>query len=798
MADPLPAFMQDAVPVEQDEQLPDFMAGAQPVDAAPVAPTLTPEQYKSQLLEVVGSGASKADVAKFAADNGQQIDNLDEVIRYRDTHRGAVSKEVLGLPRDEDGNIATRFLEGAMRAPGQMVEGLAQLLIRGGNALGLVDDVDANMAQEVLANRGEEKDAAQIRGTAGTIGNIAGEVATTAAVPMGRVATGGKLVKTALTVGKRALAGGAISGLSGAEATAGEQNTKAAVGAVLTPLMIPALEKVFAKVGGQVGNVYQRIAGNGVGKQLYDATGNLTRYGSVLHARLRAVNPNLPPNLIDDTLKQVARLNPRSVVEPQNLVAETLAAKEGVPLTAAMKTRDAKGIQDFESMQTGAVGTEAGQTAAIDRSGAIDKAITSNIRSVGNGEASDVASFGVASKLANREAAAKANVDALYKPLKESAEKIIAAPLKKVRADIYDDFGQGATDTLTDTAKGYLTRLNNLASVKKLGKPGTIRFGDVWKLSRDLNAAVKSANGPDTAQLRTIKKHLDDFIGNAPGDIFENGTNGVFKQLKDANAANRVYRKTFNASDMAVNAGRRRIPDQAGRAVERVVALAKQSAQDNEPLATSAIENAVFGQAKALDSSGSKQAVSTIRRILKAAPDTQPHLKAITVNRIVGQMEQGLFEKSLKPEAAQTVIKQAVEGNRGLLEAAGFSSADITRLQTNAYLASLKIAPAGARARGSSATNRGLGSKALAQGFRRALSAAVGVGGFASGGTLGAAVGYAAAEGALAAGSKVAGARLAKRTLSSTVKKAADDAGTRIGRKVGAKVGAQSARDIAD
>lgn len=814
-------YTQSTPPAANDTSLPPPPKGAEVVEdysAPQPAATTEPETpapmerkaFDKEIINRIKRGDSKQDLLDFTANAGYgSIPNIDDIMDARKKKLPLTGKVVhaddapslhvrVGHALDTlaHGGALPAVIAGGLRAPVRLAEGLGQIESRLKGAL-TGDEATARLEQFGLNQESGNIDAAMAKDNPNsgfaTLGEFGADLAATWKLPLAAVTKFGKLANIGATVAKRAGVGGAMAAVEQSHATPEDQDTAIVSGALLTPVMIPVTEKIFTKLGSKLGNAYAAVLGNGVGKNIFDATGNLTQYGSVLRARLKSINRDLPDELIDDSLKGIASINPKVMPADKAVVAEGLAHNEGVPLTGAQKSRNAKGIQDFESLQTGSVGTPQGQADAIQRNSDIDTAITSNIKSIGSGSTSADASTNTATKLAKAHGKAQANVNALYEPLNKSAEKITKPEaLKGVKDAIYDDFGQGATDTLSTTTKGYLNRLNNLAQQNKQ-KTASIRFGDVWKLSRDLNNAVRNAQGEDVAQLRTVKKHVDDFIQNASPDIFEKGSSGVFAQLKAANAANREFSRTFGQNNVKLSAGRTNVTDQAGKAVQKIIAHVKDATERGEDINPGLVENAIFGNAKALDSASSKQAVNNINRLVKASPDVATHVKDITLNRIVSQMEDGLFDKALKPQKAQTVIKQAVDNNRAILTAAGFTPKDITRLQTNAYLASLKIPPVGARAAGSSATNRGVAKSVAAAAFRRTLALALGAAGAHEGGTYAGIAAYGAAEAGLGAAKEVARSRLAAKTLSSKVPLQPSPAGTRAGKKLGKAVGARAA-----
>lgn len=759
-------------------------------------------EYNGNLLELLhNTNSTKEDVAAYSALNGRKPPtNIDKVLEFRDAHHGAVSDSIVkDQPTGGLRDLAeVQALEGAARAPIAMDEGLAQWVIRAANKAGIVSDVDANMAQARLGYETKEKDAKYIRGTAGAVGNLAGDIGVGALTPLGKAEGATALVALAKTIAKRALVGGLTASVAGgASETPDEQNSKAITGAILTPIMVPALEKVAGAIGNKAVQVYQQVLGRGIGKQLYDAAGNLTTYGNVLRSRLRSINPDLPEHIVDDSLKQLAVVNPKVLPIEKAIVPEMIAQKEGVDLTGAMKSRNAKGIQDFESMQAGSKGTKEGQQDALARSKEIDTSILDNVKDIGKGATSADAGTNTAAKVSKAYNDAKADVDKLYSPLKDSAEKITKPEaLKQVRNDILDEFGQGATDTLTSTAKGYLSRLSSLGSQNQKGN-ATIRFGNVWKLSRDLNQSVRNAQGEDVAQLQVIKNKVDDFIANAPADIFEKGSNGVFAQLKQANSAYRALNKTFGQNNVSVSAGRPALTDTAGKAVKKIIAHVKDVTDRGEDINPGLVDQTIFGSASKLDSAGAKQAANTITRLVKAAPNVADDVKAITLNRVIGQMEQGLYDKTLAVGKTQTTLKGLMDNNKPLLKAAGFTDADVTRLERNAYLASLKAPPAGAAQRGSSATNRGAIKSASAAAFRAALTVALAGAGEHTVGPIGLAAGF-SGQALAKAIDHINAMRLSAKTLSSKVPLQPSVAGTRVGQKIGRVVGAQTAKSFAN
>lgn len=798
-----------------DTALPPPPPGAQVVEdysqPAPETETAPPEQmerkaFDRELIARIKRGDSKQDILDFTANAGYgAIPNIDDVLdATRGKHKLPLSSKVVHA--DDGPNLHVKIgkfisnlsdkgalpalAAGALRAPVSVAEGLGQIESRIKGAI-TGNEADARLEQWALNQESENIDKDIDKGGYGgfaTAGEIAADLAATWKLPLAAVTRYGKLANIGATVAKRAAIGGTLAAVDGSKATPEEQDMAVVSGALLTPAMIPVTEKIFSKLGAKLGNAYAAVLGSGVGKTIYDASGNLTPYGRVLRARLKSINRDLPDELIDDGLKGIANINPKVMPQDNAIVNEGLAANEQVPLTGPMKARDAKGIQDFESLKTGSMGSKAAQDQALAADNSIDTAITGNIKSIGSGATSADASTNIGVKATKAYDAAAANVDKLYEPLNRTMINDVKK-VAEIASNARAKFGKGAYSTLGAPARGYLDRVNALTDD---GTP--VAFGELWKLSKDVNRDLRTATSNDRYQLGIIKQSIDKYFT----DMAANGT-GISKaaaeQLKIANNANRQFSRTFGQNDVRLRAGGTAVTDQAGKAVQRIVGLTKDAAERGEQLNPAQIENAIFGSAKALDSAGAKQAAITVQRLTKAAPELAPHVKDITLNRIVSQMEDGLYDKSVKVGKTQTIIKQAVENNRPLLRAAGFTDKDITRLQTNAYLASLKVPPAGAAARGSSATNRGVAKKIAVAAFRRTLALALGAAGAHEGGTFAGILAYGAGEAALGAAEAANAARLARRTLSTKVPVQPSPAGMRAGKKLGRVVGARAAQN---
>lgn len=771
---PAPATAPVAPPSDDFPALPSgFTAGTTSQPPAPIAPKLSDEDYNKQLVAKVRDvNNTKDDIAQFAKDNGRGVPtNLDEVMNFRDQHGGAVSDQVMTLPKAGSTSAIENFIDGLARAPMRISEGIAPYVISVLHGAGLINDTQAEVGQQALKQRTDLEDAKNIRGAAGTAGDILGEGGITSILPVGK---GGSALTT---IAKRAAVGGLVSGTSGASGSAGGQLEKGAVGVVTAPLLIPIFERLSATLGGAIGSAYTKILSRGAGQQLIDeATGAFTKYGNVLRARLRSISPDIPDNFIDESLRGIAQTGNKTLPADKDIVNTGLAQAEGVPLTGGMKTRNVKQIQDLGSVATGAIGSKSDQNAANAVNQNIDSAIVGNVAKNGTGQASADAADNVGLALHSNEAKSTAAVNALYQPLKDSAEKV-AQPgmLKDLRNQIYDSFGQGGSDTLGAAAKGYLNRLGSLAGDKKL------RFGAIWDLSRSLNADVRNATGQDIAQLGQIKSQLDKFISTAPADFFENGSNGVFQQLKDANTAYAQHKALFGSDPLTQ--GNSNFTDTAGKGVERVIALTKRAVQDGEPIPSSSIEKTIFG---ASGLSKANNAPGIVTSIIKAAPEAQPHIRDMVVNRLVDDITNTIGgSTTLKQNASQT-INDLVDKNRPLLTAAGFSDNEIESLQRNAYLASLKSPPVGAVARGSSVTNRAIASKTL----RHVISTTLAAAGLYSHGVVGL-LGGAAAEGAGAASERL----LAAKALSLKTPTPLNATGKAIGSAIGANAGLQVDRD---
>lgn len=735
----------------------------------------TPEQYERELRQLIKDDAPKEDIEEYAAVNGQKITNIDTVVSARDKGMG------VGTVVGEDGTAA-KFAKGFVRAPGKLAEGVAQVGIRAAEKVGAISDETSRESQRKLGEFGDKVDKELIQGDAGEAGALTGELMYTAGLPLGAVDKFGKVGNIAATAGKRAVVGGAATGLSGAEKTAEEQDAKAATGAIVTPLAVPVVQKIVGALGAGLAKTYIAVAGGGVGKKIYDASGVLTSYGRVLRARLRSVNRDLPDEFIDDTLAEIVKANPRRLPADKDVVPEYIAKKEGVPLTGAMKTRDATGIQQFEAQQTV---DGPGKQAAIDLSRDIDTKIIDNVKGIGSGRSSGEAATDIGKATAKAYDKDRAAVDGMYEPLKRI---VIKAPraIGDIGHEIRTTFGKGGFATAGSKARGYMERIQQIAEEEKP------LFGDVWKLSKDINEDLRRAVGSDRYELGVVKKAVDNYFKAAEGGGAVDAM--AAKQLRDANKAYRAFSRKFGENPVKLGAGRTNIPDDAGKAVQNIIGHVKDAGERGDQIDAGKIETLIFGSAKSLDSASGKKAVAVLTRLSKADPAIREAAKDITVNRIVSQIEAGLTEKSLKPEAMQTAVKAAVEGNRAVLTAAGFSAKDITRLQQNAYLAALKIPPVGARARGSSATNKAMLAKGAKIAFRRALSAALGYGASGPLTPIGGVITFGAAEGGFAAADAIAARRLAAKTLSGKVAAKADIEPTSKAGKTAVKAGKRISR----
>lgn len=773
-----------------------------PVEATEEAPQQMPRKdFDKELVARIKRGDSKQDILDFTANAGYgTIPNIDDVIEGRKKKLRMTSKVVHNddepsfhvrvgkvLKNMSEGGALPAVAAGVLRAPVRIAEGLGQIESRVKGAM-TGEEGDARLEQFALNQESENIDKdIQNSGYGGfaTAGEIGADLAATWKLPLAAVQKYGKLANIGATVAKRAAIGGGIAAVDGAKATPEDQDMAIVTGALLTPAMIPVTEKIFTKLGAKLGNAFSSVLSSGVGKTIYDASGSLTAYGKVLRARLKSINRDLPDELIDDGLKGIAAINPKVMPQDSAVINEGLAANEKVPLTGAMKARDAKGIQDFESLKTGSIGSKSAQDQALARDSDIDTAITDNIKSIGSGATSADANANIGIKATQAYDNAAANVDKLYEPLNRTMIRDVKK-VGEIASNARAKFGKGSYSTLGAPARGYLDRVSALTDD---GTP--ISFGELWKLSKDVNRDLRTATSNDRYQLGIIKQSIDKYFS----DMATSGT-GISKaaaeQLKIANGANRQFSRTFGQNDVKLRAGGTAVTDQAGKAVQKIIGLTKDAAERGEQINPAQIETAIFGNAKALDSAGAKQAAITVQRLTKAVPDLAPHVKDVTLNRIVSQMEEGLYDKSVKVGKTQSVIRQAVENNRPLLKAAGFTDKDITRLQTNAYLASLKVPPSGAAARGSSATNRGVAKKIAIAAFRRTLALALGAAGAHEGGTFAGILAYGAGEAALGAAEAANAARLARRTLSSKVPLRPSPAGMRAGKKLGTVVGAQT------
>lgn len=653
----------------------------------------------------------------------------------------------------------------------EMASGIAQL---GARLMGEDAAADKIYRAQEGARRTEKNVGGM--GVAGKTGEIVGPMLIPAA-GMKAVTRFGPAVNAALTTVKRAGAGAFYGATANATETADQQKSNAAVGALVAPLVTFAGEKALGAAGSKLTSTYQRLFGEGMGKKMFDRAGNLTPYGQAFRIRLKSVNRDVPDDVIDAAMQEIKKFNPKLLPVDEAVVPEMLARREGVNLTRGMKTRDAQEIMDFEAAQTGTYG-KSGQKRSVDMAQDIDNSIRDNIRSLGTGADSETTAREVGRGLLSRDKAAQRAKNDIYDDLRFSKEPIERAPLKTVAENAFRVRGQGGTDTLTPQAKSFYMELYNTGN-----KKGSVRFGQLWDFSRRLNAEWRSAKGAAKVELGDLQKQLNEHFD----ELAKAGNNSI-AGLKEANAANREYMRLFGANDKTTKSGRN-FPDRSGRAVEDIIELAKQ------PDVNSAkIESAIFGGAKQLDTEGAKQAATTMRRILKAAPNLQPQMRDLTLNRIITRIESGFGEKALNQGQVQKTIGDLVDRNADLLRASGFTPAEITKLKVNTYLAALKSAPQGAKNPSKSGyLLRGL----VTSGFRRVLSASMGVGTAAATGGVGGLVAGGAAALATEGAEQATRSAIVRRATSVKVPPRPNVAGTRAGKTIARAAGAQSAREAA-
>lgn len=690
------------------------------------------------------------DVSKYLDMTTEELHGV-ATEEYRQQVKAAMERRGI----DTESGKVVRLIGGLGRSPEQLAEGLAQLGIRGAEALGIIEETSAD---DAIAYDARVRDEAAIRGRMGKVGNFAGDVLITAPLPFKGVTGFTKQgLNTAATIGKRAASGAAATGLKPTD-TGSQQAYNAIMGSLAAPVLAPVAERVIALGGHLVGETYMKVVNKGVGNKIFDDAGNLTTYGRMLRTRLRAVNPDLPDEFIDETLQVLKVTNPRRLPKDEAIVQDTLADSQKVPLTAGMKERDSHRIADFESAQAGQFGDKV-QKQAEEISQNIDDAVRENIRSISpTGASTEDAATAAASALEKAEKAAADVRDEGYDALKDSTEALRnPAAIGASLDDFFAATGNTGIDLLAPETQGII-RLFQSAS-----RNSELRFGQFWRMSKTLNTAARDAKGQAKEELTELKRHIDGLIME-PETLLPTNSKAL-TDLRRANAENKKFMDTFAARDKTTRSGKT-VSDNAGRSLEKIVTHVRTAAERGEPINPAHIEKEIFGSAKGLSSATAKEAPQKIARIIKAAPETADAIKTMSVNRVLTQVEEGLFVKGLKAGKLQTVVRDIVESNKQVLKAAGWTDADITRLQMNAYLASLKALPKGA---GNPSGSGKWVKVAIGTAFRRAIATIAAAG--AGGAGLGMVDPIAAAlVGTVWVGSKVASRRVAKRALTGKVK----------------------------
>lgn len=848
---------QDAEPAPgaDDSNFPPPPEGMTPVANSGAAEThMTELEFEGALRRKLLSGATGPEVADWARtirlsdrENFMPvINNLRDVVRYRDEQsQGDVSPfanenpiqyvnpddpriaeaeaRYRGNTRPEDDvqdNTATNFLVSAGSRPFQAMLGVGQLGSRAWDAVTGNDNVEARR-NLYIESQGMDR---FVHGdtAAGRAGALTGDALMTAPAPMGEVTALPRGLNVLATIARRAAGGAAIGALQPAGSDSA-QNWNMVLSAVTAPALVPVAERVFRAVGGVGARAWMQIANTGVGQRIFDASGQLTRFGRVFRARLIGANPHLPPEFTDETLAALHAENARTVPADQHVIADTLARRENVRLTGGMRERDVGRVQNFEKAEMGEYG-QRHQEAATNISRGIDEDVARNIGEINTtGETTPQAATNVATHIEANQAAADKAVSDRYDALRESNEHIDPDHVEGIVKDFIESLGgQADADTLHGSAVSYLQRLRNLVergraranpappapapsssvpatggrrtlpgrnspAVSRAAVPveaptapttgfdrnenGYIRFGELWNLSRDLNAAARTATGSEAVDLGRVRTAVNNFLRDAPPEAFENGSNGVIRELADTNALNRQRMDTYGARDQHGLSGAN-IKDKAGSAIENIVAHVRGARSRGDPLNEGTIANFIFGSARNLTGPAATNAVQTVRQVIRAAPEAAQSLKAIVVNRMLDHMQSGLFERRINANQLQTRIGEIVTNNRRLLEAVGITPSEITRLQVNVYLHALKALPANA------ANNSGSGKwigTAIGTLFRRSVAQLAG--GAALMGNLPAA----GAIGAVGVGSAVRRTGLVRRALSGRVARAPSTGGARAG-----------------
>jgi hypothetical protein len=714
-------------------------------------------------------------------------------------HEVALQRKMQELGIDpNDPSIAgtlKRGAFGAVQSVRNIPENLAALGLDAMGKIGIIHQPTAyNAADLIRSDQADENEMAG-RTNAGVAGRVVGDLGVAAVLPVaGRAAEGAEVLTGMQRLARFAkgtgtnMASGAVASLTAPSGSSEETAFHMGLGAAANAALVPAMEWLIGHGGQKAVASFNNVFGKGVGRELVTEQGALTPFARVLAARLRGQHPGMPDRMIEDAIRGLSHQNPANMPADRAVVGEGLSHAENVPLTGGEKSGDVARVQNYESAKAGSLGGATSQTEAIAAEKGSSDALLSNVESIGSGQSAGDAAHNAADILHGKATDAQAAVDTKYDRLRRSAEPLTPqgqAALKTNIHDALDATGQGGVDIMSGEAKSLARRLNSLANSKK-----PPRFGQVWALSREIKDKARATFGrPESVDIKRIGDALDHWLASAKGTHFAGGDAGVARTLEQANSEYKALNDQYGARPTRTRGGGK-LADPSGKSVANIVALVRQTSPDGVRAGqdiSADVERQIFGSGKGF----SEQAANTVSHIAQVAPEAVPHLRDIYVSRLVREITENTPQNipMVKPGTMAKVIHDTIQNNVAGLRALGITPAQITSLENNAYLASLKILPPGARNVGSGKFIRGL-AKGLRYTITRTLVAALSAGEAAHAGASG-------AESALAAAAGFAGAEAAARGMERGVAKRAisgkvplaDNAGKKVGKILGRKAG---------